>query len=288
MKEVILNADDFGLTPGVNEGIIRAHREGILTSTTLMATAPAFDQAVALAKENPRLGVGCHLVLCGGVAVAPSERIPSLVDSRGHLPESLASFVVRMTSGRIRMADVETELRAQIEKIRNRGIEPTHIDTHKHTHVHPRVMGVIARVAVDLGIKKIRNPVEDLSDSFRTTSREGIARFKDIAAAAAVRSLAAQFRSTARRHDLRSPDYFVGLAATGRLDATTLRSVIDALVEGSTEIMLHPGIWDADLEQTGSRLQRHRETEMNALIAAEVADAAKANSVRLISYRELQ
>jgi chitin disaccharide deacetylase len=288
MKDVILNADDFGLTPGVNEGIIRAHRDGILTSTTLMATAPAFDAAVDLAKENPRLGVGCHLVLCGGIAVTSPHKIPSLVDSIGRLPESLASFVVRVTSGRIRTADIEMELRAQIEKIRNAGLEPTHVDTHKHTHVHPRVMGIVARVATDLGIKKIRNPVEDLSDSFRTTSGEGIARFKDIAAAAAVRSVESQFQSIARRYGLRSPDHFLGLAATGRLDAVNLHSIIDALPDGSTEIMLHPGIWDSDLEGAGSRLQRHRETEMKALMASDVIYAAKVDGVRLISYRELQ
>src|SRR5215467_5847969 len=102
MKQVILNADDFGLTRGINEGIIRAHRDGILTSATLMANGPAFDDAVKLAKSNPKLGIGCHLVLSGGSAVAPREKIPSLADADGSLPDSLAALVVRVTTGATR------------------------------------------------------------------------------------------------------------------------------------------------------------------------------------------
>src|SRR5580700_9296108 len=101
MKELILNADDFGLTQGINCGIIRAHRDGILTSATLMATAPAFDHAVEQARANPTLGVGCHLVLTGGSAAAPWEQIPSLVDEDGHLPQSLAVLVANVTTGRV-------------------------------------------------------------------------------------------------------------------------------------------------------------------------------------------
>src|SRR5271154_2160978 len=137
MKELILNADDFGLTRGVNEGIIRSHCEGILTSATLMATGPAFDDAVERAKATPTLGVGCHLVLMGGTAGAKPSEIPSLVDVNGLLPESLGIFVTKVTSRSIQTRDIEIELRAQIQKILRAGIEPTHVDTHKHTHVHP-------------------------------------------------------------------------------------------------------------------------------------------------------
>src|ERR1700691_3292444 len=98
MKQLILNADDFGYTRGINEGIIRAHRDGVLTSATLMANGAAFDDAVERAKANPTLGVGCHLVLTGGFAVAPREEIPSLADSGGRLPASLGNFVARVSS----------------------------------------------------------------------------------------------------------------------------------------------------------------------------------------------
>src|SRR5215469_5830931 len=146
MKQLILNADDFGLTRGVNEGIIKAHREGVLTSSTLMAGAAAFDHAVALAKQNPQLGIGCHLVLVGGKAVSQPGDIPSLAFHDGSLPDSLGTFVARLSSGMIRAKEIERELRAQVAKIRAAGIEPTHLDTHKHTHAHPVVMNAVARV----------------------------------------------------------------------------------------------------------------------------------------------
>lgn len=287
MKEVILNADDFGLTGGINEGIIRAHREGILTSATLMANGPAFDDAVERAKANPKLGIGCHLVLTGGMSVAPREKIPSLASREGRLPESLAAFVAKVSSGILRVDDIETELRAQIEKIRRAGIELSHVDTHKHTHVHPRVMNVIARVASDFGITRIRNPVENLRDSWRTTQNDGAGRLKDLAASAAVCSVALQFRAISMKYHLRSPDHFLGLAATGRLDAAALCRLIDTIPDGCTEIMLHPGICDSELAKTGSRLQQQRQIEMEALLAPEAKRAVAERGIRLITYREL-
>jgi chitin disaccharide deacetylase len=287
VKELILNADDFGLTRGVNAGIIRAHREGILTSATLMATAPAVDDAVELAKAHPKLGVGCHLVLTGGLAAAPPSEIPSLADKEGRLPESLAALVYRVTFGAIRTREMEIELRAQIEKIRRAGIEPTHVDTHKHTHVHPRVMRAVGKVTRDMGIARVRNPIENLHDSWRTARREHVPLVKNMAASSAVRSVAAQFGKLAREYGLRSPDYFLGLAITGEVSTVALRHLIENLPEGRTEIMLHPGLCDDDLRKTRSRLQEHREKEMESLLAPEVRQAVAESRVRLISYRDL-
>ncbi len=287
MKQIILNADDFGLTRGVNEGIIRAHRDGILTSATLMANGPAFDDAIELAKAHPKLGVGCHLVLSGGTSVAPRETIPSLAGPDGSLPDSLAALVASVTSGNLRTDDMETELRAQIAKIRSAGIEPTHVDTHKHTHCHPRVMNVVGRVARDCGISKIRNPVEDLRDSWQSTRPDVPGRILDFAASCAVRLVRSQFQSIAKRYGLRWPDHFLGLVATGRLDRSALAHLIETLSEGSTEIMLHPGVWDSELEKVGSRLQRQRETEMQALVSPQVSRAVQEGQVQLISYRQL-
>lgn len=287
MKDLILNADDFGYTKGINEGIIRAHRDGILTSATLMANGPAFDDAVERAKTNPKLGIGCHLVLTGGFSVAPREEIPSLADAEGRLPESLAGLVTRLSFGSVRTKDIERELRAQIKKIRRAGIELTHVDTHKHTHVHPRVMSAIGRIAQEFGITRVRNPIENPRDSWRTARSEHAGLVGSMAASLAVRSVGSWFSSAARRFGLRSPDHFLGLAVTGRLSATALCRLIDTLPEGSTEIMLHPGVHDAELVDSGSRLQMHRQLEMEALLAEESRQAAKANGVRLICYREL-
>ncbi|HUA01554.1 MAG TPA: ChbG/HpnK family deacetylase [Candidatus Aquilonibacter sp.] len=287
MKELILNADDFGLTKGVNEGIVRSFREGVLTSTTLMATGPAFEDAAERARDNPNLGVGCHLVLTGGVAVAPPGEISSLVDKSGLLPESLGAFLVRVTSGKIRLTHIERELRAQIAKIRSAGIEPTHLDTHKHTHAHPVVLKVLARVAKDLGIERLRKPAEHLHDSWRLMCSETGASAKQVAAVAAVRILSTNFASVSRRYGLVSPDRFLGVAVTGQLGPNALCHLIDTLDEGRTEIMLHPGICDEDLVRTGSRLQLQRELEMEGLLASQVRRAIEHHGVRLISYREL-
>jgi hopanoid biosynthesis associated protein HpnK len=286
MKELILNADDFGLTRGVNEGIVRAHEQGILTSATLMASSRAFDDAVTRAKAAPTLGVGCHLVLVGGTAVTPPEQIPSLAGPDGKFPRTLPQFVAKLSSGNVRPRHIETELRAQIEKIRRAGIEPTHVDTHKHTHAHPMVMNVLGKVARDLGITRIRKPAENLADSWET--QNGSERsWSRLVSAAAVRAIGPWFQSLARKYGLRTPDHFLGLAMTGRLSAVALRHLIDTLPEGRTEIMLHPGICDADLASTGSRLQQQRQLELDALLSPEVRSAVETRGVRLITYREL-
>ncbi len=286
MKKLILNADDFGLTRGVNEGIIRTHREGILTSATLMATSRAFEDAVARAKAEPKLGVGCHLVLVGGIAVSPPGEIPSLVDTTGKFPRTLPEFVGKVSTGAVRARDIERELRAQIEKIRRAGIEPSHVDTHKHTHAHPVVMNALGRVAQDTGIIRVRKPAEDLAASWETQSAAGHS-WSRLASAAAVRAITPWFRSLARKYGLRTPDHFLGLAMTGRLNAASLRQLIEMLPDGTSEIMLHPGVCDADLAATGSRLQQQRQVEMDALLEPEVRYALDRLGVRLITYREL-
>lgn len=282
-KQLILNADDLGLTRGVNEGILRAHRDGILTSATLMANGAAFDHAAELARATPSLGVGCHLVLVGGQAVAPPREIPSLADSDGRLPTSLGALVARVSSGRVRRADIERELRAQIEKIQRAGISPTHLDTHKHTHVLPRVLDALGRVAQEFGILRVRKPIERLRHSWSS----GAAKPQQLVAASAARAVTVRFRALLKKYGLRSPEHFLGLASTGGLGPATLRCLIDTLPDGQTEIMLHPGICDADLAQTGSRLQHQREWELEALLDPAVRQAVHAHGIELITYREI-
>ena len=287
MKQLILNADDFGMTLGVNEGIIRAHREGILTSATLMANGEAFDDAVERARANKELGVGCHLVLVGGKCVATKDSVASLVDAGGNLPDSLPLFVAKISSGIIRTEEIERELRAQIGRVRAAGIEPTHLDTHKHTHAHPRVMEALGKVAKECGIARVRKPIENLRDSWETSQAGGQGVSMQILAAGAVRAIAPQFTAISRRYGLLSPDHFLGLAMTGQLSPTVLRSVIGTVVDGTTEIMLHPGICDADLARSGSRLQKQREDELQGLLDPGVRSAVTERGIRLISYRGL-
>ena len=287
MKQLIFNADDFGMTRGVNDGIIRGHREGILTSTTLMANGLAFDDAVQKALENPKLGVGCHLVLVGGKPVAAPESVASLVDSHGNLPDSLAGFVARVTTGAIQPDHIERELTAQIEKIRGAGIVPSHLDSHKHTHAHPWVMEVVGKVARRFGITKIRRPIENLRDSWETSRGEIQSVSGQIVAAGAVRVVASRFETIAEKYKLICPDHFLGLAMTGQLGPAALRRMAESVEEGSTEIMLHPGICDADLAASGSRLQQHRQDELDGLLDAGVREAFLQRGIHFISYREL-
>jgi hopanoid biosynthesis associated protein HpnK len=287
MKEVILNADDFGLTQRVNEAIVRAHRDGILSSTTLMANGLAFADAVAHAKATPTLGVGCHLVLIGGKSVAPAEKVPSLVDRHGNLPATLPGFVAKVTSGKIRASDIATELGAQIEKIRAAGVEPTHVDTHKHTHAHPSVLTVVCRVANEFGIKRIRQPIESFRNSWRTTASDRKGTSTQVVAAAAVRSIAPKFRATLKKFGMATPKHFLGLAMTGQVGPETLRKMVESLEDGTTEIMFHPGVYDDALAKTGTRLLMQRELELQALIDPTVRDTLVQRGVRIISYREL-
>jgi chitin disaccharide deacetylase len=286
MKQLILNADDFGLTSGVNEGIIRAHRDGILTSTTLMANASAFEDAVERARENLSLGVGVHLVLVDGRAVAPLDEVASLVDENGELP-SLGTLVARVSAGLIRDEHIERELRAQIEKVRAAGIEPSHVDSHKHTHAHPRVMELVARVARQCGIVRIRKPFEALRASWSSTRIEGVGAATQLMAAAATQISAPRFAGVSREYALQSPHRFLGVATTGQISSVVLRRMIDTLEDGTTEIMLHPGICDDELSRTGSRLQMHRQTELGALLDPELKRIVVERGIRLISYREL-
>jgi hopanoid biosynthesis associated protein HpnK len=287
MKELILNADDFGMTRGVNEGIIRAHREGVLTSATLMACGAAFEDAVERAKATPELAVGCHLVLIGGHAISPHEEIPSLVDEAGRLPETLPGFIARVSSGRVQVEEIEHEMRAQIGRIRAAGIEPTHLDTHKHTHAHPTVMEALGRAAQGMGITRVRKPIENFRDSWQTSRGNGPGLSKQLLAAAAVHAVAPRFAAISREYGLRSPDHFLGLAATGQLGPAMLCRMMETLAEGQTEIMLHPGVCDAELRKSGSRLLKQRETELEGLLDASVKSAIEERGIRLISFREV-
>lgn len=287
MKQLIVNADDFGYTRGVNAGIIQGFREGIITSTTLMANGAAFEDAVARAKENPKLGVGCHLVLVGGKAVAPKAQIASLVDAEGNLPATLGSLMAKLSAGRVESEAIVCELRAQIQKVMSAGIQPTHFDSHKHTHAHPRVAEAVMKVAEEFNIKRIRKPFEDFTSLLRPVNGNGWASWKQRATALASLASAPRFGRLARAHGVVTPEHFWGIAATGRLNVAAILSMMETMPEDTNELMCHPGKYDAELEGSPTRLKRERERELQALMAPEVSEALKANQIQRISFREL-
>jgi len=287
MKRLIVNADDFGFTRGVNAGIIRAHKTGIVTSTTVMANGQAFDDAVELARANPSLGVGCHLSVVGGPPVSEASRIRSLLGDDGLLPATLTKLMIKLARGSVLTDEIENEFRAQIERVVRAGIQPTHLDTHKHSHTHPTVMRALARVAAEFGIRRIRNPFEDSFGFRRLGSFSSWASLKQYALGVAVQPGAGQFKRLASAGGLKAPDRFIGVGLTGLLDSAAIRSMMESLGEGTTELMCHPGVFDDDLDRAHTRLKRQRERELEALCDPSLRLLGEARGIQLISYGEL-
>ena len=269
-KQLVVNADDFGLTPDVNQGIVEAHQRGILTAATLMANSAAFDDAVRLAHEAPTLDIGCHLVLIGG---------RSLLTGR-LLPQNAAQLLAAIAGRDIRIYD---ELAAQVQRIADAGIRPTHLDTHKHTHLLPPVLEAVARLGHESGIRWVRRPFD-----FPLTSIHGaVPRLMRVA-----NSAMGLFRSRVHRvleqHGCRTTDHFAGFQFTGRLHGAELVQLLGVLPEGSTELMCHPG-WCGDaLRAARTRLKQSRQRELEALVAKETRDALDRNGIELVNYRGLE
>ncbi len=259
MRELVVNADDFGFTRDVNRGIIEAHQNGILTATTLMANGEAFDDAVRLARENPSLDIGCHLVL---------------VQSPG-LPDTVSQLILK-----VRSMPVYDLLSAQVKKILDAGIVPTHLDTHKHTHLLPPVLDAVARISEEYKIPWVRRP-------FDFPMEAGGIGWKKRAVSRAMTVVRSRFARVLARHGCRSTDHFAGFQMTGNYDAAYLERLIHELPEGSTEFMCHPGVCTPELRAATTRLKESREAELRALTAPSVRRALEKENVRLTNYRGL-
>jgi len=266
-RRLVVNADDFGFTPDVNQGIVDGHRGGILTATTLMANGDAFDDAVRLARETPSLDVGCHLVLIGGGSVLTGARLPATV------PQLLLGLAGR----RIRVYD---ELAAQVRRIVAAGIRPTHVDTHKHTHLAPPVLEAVARVARDFDIRWVRRPMDFPMHSLPAPRLTSLTN-------AAFGALRGRFHRVLDAHGCRTVDHFAGFQLTGRLGAAELVALAGELPEGSTELMCHPGHLGDALRHAPTRLKESRERELQALTAPEVREALERHAVELVNFAGL-
>ena len=280
MGRLIVNADDFGLTSGVNRAIIELHAAGLVTSTSLMARAGATDEAIELARATPSLGVGCHVVLVDGEPVLPPEKIPSLVDARtGHFPNSLTTFLLRLFTGRIRAEEIEAEAAAQIAHLQQRGVRLTHIDTHKHAHIFSAVLRPMLRAARAAGIRAVRHPFEP-EWAVRAAIGAPLARVVQIAA---LRLLAPRSHQIIEQEGFTTTDGTIAVAGTGTLDATTLRSLLGQLPAGTWELVTHPGYDDSDLARVRTRLRASRDVERLALAAI-----PEVQGIERISFAELE
>ena len=259
MRKLVVNADDFGFTRDVNQGIIEAHRNGILTATTIMSDGAAFDDAVRLARENPTLDIGVHLVLVG----------------QPPFPMTVAQLIRAVLLGRIRIYE---ELSAQVRKVLDAGLQPSHLDTHKHTHLLPPVLDAVARISDEFKIPWVRRP-------FDFPLQPGGVSWKKRAVSRAFGLVRRRFERVLTRHGCRSTDHFAGFQITGNFDAADVAELIRALPEGSTEFMCHPGICTAELRAARTRLKESREQELRALTAPEVRNALRESAVELVTYR---
>ena len=286
MKHLIVNADDFGLAGGVNRGILEAFQRGGLGSATLMATGEAFDDAAALAALNPGLGVGVHLALVGVRPVSPPDRIPSLVDASGRLWPTLETFLGRWVTRRIRREDVTREIEAQIEKILAAGIQPTHLDTHKHTMVLPGVMALLADSCRRLGVPAVRFPfaADRLGWSTAVPGRRG-ELLRQWCLGRAVLVWWGPWRA-ALGDGLRHPERFYGVARTGLWTRPYLESLLETLPDGVSELMTHPGRLDESLKNSRTRLKESRQAELE-LLCDVVPPLAARHGIRIDSYRIL-
>jgi hopanoid biosynthesis associated protein HpnK len=259
---LILNADDFGLTSGVNRAIIELHQAGVLTSATLMARAVAAEEAIELARSTPSLGVGCHVVLVDGESVLRAHDLHALVDPRtGRFQPTLGAFLQRFLTRRIRPSEIEAETAAQIALLQNRGLRLTHIDTHKHAHMFPAVLRPVLRAARAAGILAVRNPFEP-KWSLRATPGAPWIRRTEVSL---LGLLEPTFRHIIEEEGFTTTDGAIGMLATGTLDAATLSSLLANLPAGTWELVTHPGYNDIDLSQAHTRLLASRETELQAL-----------------------
>jgi predicted glycoside hydrolase/deacetylase ChbG (UPF0249 family) len=252
-----------------------------------MANGAAFEDAVELAQANPDLGVGCHLTVVGGRPLSETSQVRSLIDDEGSLPPTLTRLIIKLSLGSVRTGDIANEFRSQVKRVISAGIEPTHLDTHKHSHMHPQVMEALAQVAKEFGVRSVRNPFEGFSAPASLVSGSRLAYLKQYSLSAAIQPRARAFRRLAHTHGLKTPDRFFGVGLTGLLDTAAIRSIMESLVEGTAELMCHPGVCDADLDRADTRLRRERESELEGLCNPSLKRFAEERRIELINYREL-
>jgi chitin disaccharide deacetylase len=285
VRRLIVNADDLGLTAGVNRAILKARRDGIVTSATLMANGSAFSDATQLVRSAPTLSVGCHTVLIDGSPVSDPSQVSTLLQPHSsQFHSSLIGFAGLALRGRLDPQQIETEAAAQIRRIQSAGITVSHLDTHKHTHMFPKVLAPLLRAAQTCGIPSIRNPFESVSLSHFLEQPSAWKRWMEVRA---LNRFAASFRSAVERAGLFTTHGIIGIMATGTLTQRWLRFMLQNLPEGTWELVCHPGYNDSQLHTVQTRLRESREEELRVLTSPETREILSQRGIELISYHAL-
>jgi len=272
---LVVNADDFGLTTEINEGIELAHQQGILTSTSLMPVGNAFDSAVNIARQNSKLGVGIHLTLVEESPLSQADQVRSLLDAEERFHRSAKRFGIHYLAGRIDLHQVELELDNQMMKVFDTGLRITHLDSHQHIHLLPRVADVIRKLAKKYGVSCIRSTTERF-DFSHGSARIPPSRHVELALIRLLNYLSGRDR-------LESVDYFAGFVQGGCLDEQSLLGILDNLQPGcSTELMCHPGIGHGDNGK--SHWDYDWNTELKALISPKVINAIREHGIELVNW----
>ena len=269
-RRLIINADDYGLSRGVTTGIIEAAESGVVTSASMMVNLPGFNDAVARAQSRPSLSLGLHLNLTTG---KPLTAAPSLTRRTSGLFYPLPLLLARASLGRIKSSEVERECAAQLDRMIEVGISPTHLDSHRHVHVHPALWPAVLRAATSRGVSNVRVPTEPLrinaGDWKATLKKTGLLMFS---------------RTLRGRADYSGTKHFFGLSLQGgRSFAARLFALVPMLPEGTTELMTHPGYSDPGLsEHDGYTWQR--EEELRVLCSRELRDLLQRHEIELVSF----
>jgi len=293
LRRLIINADDFGLTSGVNRAITECHRAGTVTSATLMATGAALDDAAKQAATLPNLSTGCHVVLVDGAPVLAAANVPSLASGGDGttFPPTLGGFIQRALAGRLNENEIEREATAQFQKLQTAGIALSHFDTHKHAHVFPAVLRPLLRAARACGIRAVRNPFVPTRALAFEALRSRPFLWKRYLQVRALRRFLPSFQEAITEHGLRTTDGCLGVMETGFLDpdlfAAMLRAAAQGLPEGTWEIVCHPGYDDAGLAGIRTRLRASRAVELQLLTSCAAREALEKSGVELISYASL-
>ena len=296
MRRLIINADDFGLTTGVNRAIAESQRHGIVTSATLMAKSQAFDEAAELARGSKqgsaKFSVGCHVVLLDGEPVLPADRVPTLLqrasqNGAAHLRDDLGEFIVAALRHRLNPEEIEAEAGAQIGRLQAAGVQPSHFDTHKHAHMFPTVLRPLLRAARERNVPALRNPFGQVWPLPMGSLLRTRQTWRRLAQLNVLRGFVSAFRREVAAHGLRTTDGSLGVLVTGVLDLPLFSAIVENIPEGTWEFVCHPGYCDSDLANVKTRLRQSREQELQLLTSPEAKQLLARQGIELISYHEL-
>jgi predicted glycoside hydrolase/deacetylase ChbG (UPF0249 family) len=282
LRRLVINADDLGLTVGVNNGIFDAHDRGVLTSASVFANAAATGDALDRALRRPSLGVGCHLTLVDGRPTLAPARVPSLIEGDGRFRPSWKPFIASCLLGRVSLREVEQELTAQIDRIRSAGVALTHLDAHKHVHAYPPIFDIVTRLATRFRISVVRVPFERWSNASSGGPQQRTVRRQALLNAAMLPWAWRDYRNAARA-GIRTP-HFIGRTHTGVLSAHSLTAMLRGLPPGVTELMVHPGYVDERLERSNTRLLDARTDEVDLLTNPNTFDLLISQRISLIRH----